>query len=103
VNRKNTHAILQAAVTYAMLREEGEARSLLREVEKNWQPDGSSSFWIASVYGWLSDKDAAFEWLERAFQEHAAFLVWLKVMWPLAPLHGDRRFDDLVKRIGIPD
>jgi len=75
----------------------------LEEVEKNWQPDGSSSFWIASVYACLGEKNTAFEWLEKASREHAAFLVWLKIMRHLGGLHRDPRFNDLVKRVGIPD
>jgi len=45
----------------------------------------------------------AFEWLEKAFQERVAFLIFLKVPSYFGSLHGDPRFDDLVKRIGIPD
>jgi len=51
----------------------------------------------------LSEKDQAFEWLEKAFQERAGFLVNLKHYRPFDILHGDPRFDDLVKRIGIPE
>jgi len=51
----------------------------------------------------LGEKDAAFEWLERAFQERATFVVTLKVHPFFQTLHGDSRLDDLVKRIGIPD
>lgn len=100
---KNTFAILQVSVAYAMLNEAEKARRLVEGVEKNWKPDGSSAFWLASVHACLGEKDAAFEWLERAYQGHAAALVWLKIMWPLKNLHGDPRFDALVRRIGIPD
>jgi serine/threonine-protein kinase len=100
---KNTYAILQVAVAYAMLNEAEEARRLVEGLEKNWKPDSSSAFWLASVHAWLGEKDTAFEWLERAYQEHSVFLVWLKIMWPQAPLRGDPRFNALVKRIGIPD
>jgi tetratricopeptide (TPR) repeat protein len=103
LNRRNTLAILESAVTYATVGEAAEARRLLEEVEKSWRPDGSSSFWIGNVYACLGEKDAAFEWLEKAFREHAAFLVWLKVMRHLECLHGDPRFNDLVERIGITD
>ena len=86
-----------------MLHEAKEARTLAEEVEKNWKPDGSSAFWLGAVHACLGEKDAAFEWLERAYQEHAAFLVWLKIMWSHARLRSDPRFDALVKCIGIPD
>jgi hypothetical protein len=47
--------------------------------------------------------DVAFEWLEKAFQDRAGFLINLKYYVPFEVLHGDPRFDDLLKRIGIPD
>ena len=103
LNRRNTLAILESAVTYAVVGDAAKARTLLEEVENNWQRDGSSSFWIAGVHACLGEENAAFEWLEKAFREHAAFLVWLKIMRHLERLHRDPRFNDLVKRIGIPD
>ena len=51
----------------------------------------------------LGEKDAAFAWLEKAFQEHPIYLVYLKVHPLFDSLRGDPRFDALVKRIGIPD
>ena len=103
LGRKAKPLLLRKAVTYAMLGEAGEAGGILEEIEKNWKPDGTSSFWIAAVHACLGDKDAAFAWLERAFQERVAFLVFLKVAGFFDALQGDPRFDDLVKRIGIPD
>jgi non-specific serine/threonine protein kinase len=94
---------LSTAHVYAVLRETQEARTILEEVEKNWKPDGASSFLIASLHGTLGDNDAAFEWLEKAFQERASFLYTLKVSPAFRGLHKDPKFDALVKRIGIPD
>ncbi|MGC2506885.1 MAG: hypothetical protein WA369_09515, partial [Candidatus Acidiferrales bacterium] len=62
-----------------------------------------SSIWIGVLYAGLGEKDAAFDWLEKAFQERTSFLVYLKVHPIFDNLHGDQRFDSLVKRTGIPD
>jgi serine/threonine protein kinase/Tfp pilus assembly protein PilF len=95
---------LQTATIYAVLGEGGKVRAILEEAEKNWKPDGVSSFWIAAAHACLKEKDAAFEWLEKAFQEHAPFLVYLKAKLYLRQnLQGDPRYDALAKRIGIPD
>jgi serine/threonine-protein kinase len=102
LNRRDAVLILHAAHAYALLGEKAQARQVLQEVEKTWKPDGASSFWISVVHACLGDKDAAFEWLEKALQEHAAFLVWIKSFGALESLRGDPRFDSLVKRIGIP-
>ena len=88
---------------YAKIGRTEDARRLLQQAQTAWRPDGRASVWIAAIYAGLGEKDAAFEWLEKACQEHTYFLVYLKVHPLFDNLHGDPRFDDLVKRIGIPD
>ena len=103
LSRRSTVVLLRKAASHATLGDTGEARGILEEVERNWKPDGTSSYWIAAAHACLGERDAAFEWLEKAFQERMAFLIFLKVALYFGTLHGDPRFDDLVKRIGIPD
>ncbi len=88
---------------YAKIGKTEEAREVLRQIEEAWKPDGRSSTWIAAIYAGLGEKDAAFEWLEKAFQERTSFLAYFKFHPTFDNLHGDPRFDALVKRIGIPD
>jgi eukaryotic-like serine/threonine-protein kinase len=57
---------------------------------------------FAVLYTDLKDKDKAFEWLEKAYQERALWLFFLKTDPQFESLHSDPRFTDLVKRIGIP-
>jgi eukaryotic-like serine/threonine-protein kinase len=93
---------LHAAAIYAKVGEI-EARRILEDAEKQWKPDGTSSCWIAAVHACLGEKDTAFEWLERAFQEHASFMVYLKTHPMFDNVREDTRFHALVKRMGIPD
>jgi len=97
--RGNFHR-LEIATVYAQVSETAKARAILDDIEKNWKPDGVSSFWIAAVHASLREHDAAFEWLEKAFQERAAFMVFLKPSAQFRGLHADPRFERLVKRIG---
>jgi eukaryotic-like serine/threonine-protein kinase len=94
---------LLVAATYAKIGKIAEARAILDEGKKAWSPGSAISFYIAAVHARLGEKDAAFEWLEKAFQDRIGLLVHLKTMPLLDALHGDPRFDALVKRIGIPD
>jgi pentatricopeptide repeat protein len=94
---------LRVAATYAKAGKIEEARRILDEMEKSWKPGSPLTFLIASVHASLGEKDTAFEWLEKAFQERAGILVNLKFSRPLDALRDDPRFDDLVKRVGIPD
>ncbi|MCI0486092.1 MAG: winged helix-turn-helix domain-containing protein, partial [Blastocatellia bacterium] len=58
---------------------------------------------FATLYAAVGDKDRAFEWLERAFEEGDPSLISIKVDPALDPLRADPRFDDLLRRIGFPE
>ncbi len=57
---------------------------------------------MAECYARLGERDEAFRWLEKAYEERKTDLVWLKVEPRFDPLRDDRRFQDLVRRIGLP-
>jgi TolB-like protein/Flp pilus assembly protein TadD len=57
--------------------------------------------YFATVYTGLNQKDAAFHWLDKAYEERCEYLVYLGSE-PLAdPLRGDPRFSQLLSRIGL--
>jgi TolB-like protein/DNA-binding winged helix-turn-helix (wHTH) protein len=58
---------------------------------------------IASVYAYAGDKDRALEWLEKAYQEGASYLVFLRLDPLYDPLRSDPRFQDLVRRMDFPE
>ena len=57
---------------------------------------------IAVVYAGFDDRvDQTMEWLEKAYEERAGLLIWLKV-WPIFDhLRSDPRFVRLLRRIGF--
>ncbi len=57
---------------------------------------------IARGYARLGEIDAAFEWLERAYEERSTSLVFLGSNPFYDPLRSDPRFDDLLRRINYP-
>src|SRR5262249_15729771 len=50
----------------------------------------------------LNEKDEAFEWLEKAFKERSSQLIYIRVLDDFKNMRSDPRFNDLVKRIGLP-
>ena len=56
---------------------------------------------VARPYLGLGDKDQSIAWLEKAYVQHSPELVSLKVSPTFDPLRGDRRFQDLVRRVGL--
>ena len=60
-----------------------------------------SAYSIALVYSGLGNKDETFNSLERAFQDRADYLVFLKVDPRFDWLHSDARFVSLAERVGL--
>ncbi len=61
----------------------------------------SSPFLIAEVYAVLENKNHAFEWLEKAYEERDPMLIWLKVDPILDIIRSDPRFIALLKKMGL--
>ena len=61
-----------------------------------------SPFEIALIYVGIGDTNRAFEWLDKAYADRSDLLVYLKVDPRLDPIRSDRRFGELVARVGIP-
>jgi len=49
----------------------------------------------------LGEKEQAFTWLEKAYDERNPDFIELKVEPALDSLHSDARFADLVQRVGL--
>lgn len=57
---------------------------------------------IAYDYTMLGEKELAFEWLEKAYEERGDGMPELGVDRRFDSLHSDPRFQDLLRRIGLP-
>lgn len=76
-----------------------EAVKLLDELKKRSTPAYSNAAEIAVIYASLGDADQAMNWLERGYQERFNPGVLLRPGFD--PLRSDRRFQDLLRRIGL--
>ena len=54
-----------------------------------------------AIYAGLGNKDQAFKWLEKAYEERDVWLMNLKVDPVFARLRSDKRFPDLLARAGL--
>ncbi len=61
-----------------------------------------TAYGIALVYAGLGDKNRAFAWLSKAVEERTHWLVWLKLDPRWDDLRSDPRFEQLVRRVGLP-
>jgi tetratricopeptide (TPR) repeat protein len=67
-------------------------------LERERRSDGNV-FRLAGYNARLGNKDKAFEYLERSYQQHLGLMATLQVEPQLDPLRDDPRFDELVKRV----
>src|SRR5260370_41929831 len=79
----------------------GDAERVLGEVKTFAATHYFAGEEIASIYVSLGDNDAAFQWLERAYQEHSGSLHGIVPRPIFRPLHSDPRFADLLRRIRV--
>jgi eukaryotic-like serine/threonine-protein kinase len=85
----------------ATLGEREEAEAILERLEKEAATQYIRAESLAMGYAAVGDADRAFACLDRAVADRSAGLVFLHVDPGFAPLRGDPRYAELVRRIGL--
>jgi TolB-like protein/Flp pilus assembly protein TadD len=86
---------------YALSGRRTEALKILEDMINLSKQQQVPPYPIASLYATLGEKDRAFEWLEKVYQERNYYVVFLNVDPALDSLRSDARFSDLLGRIGL--
>ena len=89
--------IAQLGYSYARAGAADKAREILADLQN--RTSYVSPYEIATIYMGLDDKDQAFAWFDRACDDRAGWLVFLKHMPRYDSLRTDSRFDRLVRRV----
>ena len=58
---------------------------------------------LAEIYAWRGEKDKAFEWLDRAYQQRNSDLYDFRNDATLASLRGDARFAAMLRKMNLPE
>jgi len=72
----------------------------LKEMTGDKRPANLPPYYIAVFQTALGEKDAVFASLDRSLENRDGFILWIKVDPRLDPLRDDRRFDNLLARVG---
>jgi TolB-like protein/DNA-binding winged helix-turn-helix (wHTH) protein/Flp pilus assembly protein TadD len=94
--------IRQTAYLYARMGRRAEARAALAKSLQLSKGKQVSSGAVALTYAALGAKDESFLWLEKAYTERSSFMTSLKYWSVFDQLRSDPRFDDLLRRVGLP-
>ena len=98
------HPIAMGVISHAHYRagRKAEARKWLYDLKETAKRRYVSAYYIARTHLSLGEKARALEWLEKAYEERSGWLVNLKIDPLLDRLRSDKRFQDLVRRVGLP-
>ncbi len=86
---------------YAVSGNRAAALKIARELEKRSHMEYVDPYAIALVYAGLAEKDQAFAYLEKAYEQHSPLFSFLNVEQMLDPIRSDLRFQLLVHRVGL--
>ena len=86
---------------YALAGRCEEAKAVLNQLHAVARERYVSPYDIAMVHVGLQENDEAFVWLQRAFEQKSLWLGYLNVEPQLDAQRSDRRFQDLLRRIGL--
>jgi TolB-like protein/Flp pilus assembly protein TadD len=86
---------------YARAGEKDKAMTVRGELRELASRGYVSPYYVALIHVGLGETDEAFEWLEKALEEHASMLVELKSEPKLDNIRSDPRFARLLKRVGL--
>ncbi|HVG21962.1 MAG TPA: tetratricopeptide repeat protein, partial [Blastocatellia bacterium] len=89
------------AVAHALSGQPGEAQRVLAELNKLAEREYVSPYYFIDLYSSIGDRDKAFEWVEKAYQERAGFLAYARVDNVLVRLRDDPRYADLLRRLEL--
>ena len=77
------------------------ARAFMKE-SLDWDWAGAQAAQIAEVYAWRNEKDKAFEWLDRAFNNHDGGLNLIKIDLFYKNLRADPRYPAFLRKMNLP-
>ena len=98
----NSGILEMLAGTYAAAGRPDEARRITEEMVERSKKRYVCAYEVASSYAGLKDRESAFLWLRKSLDERADCSSWIAVDPKFDPLREDPRFQDLLRRIGLP-
>jgi serine/threonine-protein kinase len=98
----NPGFVAALARVYAASGRETDARQQLVKLLDLTKQRYVPAYTIAAAYAAVGDEDEAFNWLERAFEEHSLELTFAAVEPEMDVLRDDPRFRNLMRRMNLP-
>jgi eukaryotic-like serine/threonine-protein kinase len=96
--------LMRAALahSYAKAGRTKEALQILDDLAKLAEREYVAPHFFAGIHIGLGQNDRALEYLEKSYQEHSHWLIYLHIDPSMDDLRNDSRFQNLLKRVGLP-
>jgi tetratricopeptide (TPR) repeat protein len=88
---------------YAVSGKRGEAEKILVELKDRLQQRYVAPLDIALIYLGLGARGPAFEWLDKAYEDHSTWLIWITVDPRFDSIRSYSRYQDLLRRIRLAE
>jgi len=108
VDAKDPNRLLLRAEALVLSGDRAGGMKILEELERNQGSSSTGNSYLAPAdlamsYAVIGEKERAFAWLEKAYQQHDPALAQLKVDPSVDNLRSDPRYPALLKRLGLSD
>jgi serine/threonine-protein kinase len=80
-----------------------EARQILDDLTELAKQKYVSPYFFAGIYIGLGDYDRAIDYLQRCYEEHSHWLIYLHLDPGMDDLRDHRAFQELLRRVGLPN
>ena len=97
----DTNELAAVGHAYAVAHQAGEAKKILDQLKERSQQTYVQPSLIARIHVGLGDNNQAFDWLQKAYEDRSAGLLYLKVDPAFDGVRSDPRFIDLLRRVGL--
>ena len=102
LSKDNPTPLAHLGRAYALSGSQDEARKIVKQLKRTSQQHYVPAWDMAVLFTGLGDADSAFRWLERSYAKRESQMPFLKVDYRVGPLRTDPRFQNLLRRVGLP-
>lgn len=103
LSQRNSDTTAGLAHAYTTVGRKLDAMKILGELQQQSKVAYVSPYMIAVIYAGLRQNDKAFEFLEKAYQERSSDISYfIRADLRIDTLRSDPRFQDLLRRVGLP-
>jgi len=103
INREDDESLraYYLAASYAFLGRRADADATLARYQK--EHEANHPYNMARLHAWRAESNEAFEWLDRAYQQHDDNLHWIKTDRSFENFRSDPRYKAFLRKMNLPE